>query len=117
MKTIKSIIFSCAVLVTSAFYTSCNELELSPIDYYASGNFWNTVPQVQAYMNGIHMDLRSTSFNRNFVLGEARGGTNKSGTSSLNTSINYDRIKENNLDASNTGTSSWAWIIWQYFRL
>ena len=53
------------------------------------------------------MDLRSTSFNRNFVLGEARGGTNKSGTSSLNTSINYDRIKENNLDASNTGTSSW----------
>lgn len=108
MKTIKSIIFSCAVLATSAFYTSCNQLELSPIDYYASGNFWNTLPQVQSYMNGIHMDLRTTSFNRNFVLGEARGGTSKSGTSSLNTSINYDKIKENNFDASNPGTSSWA---------
>jgi len=115
MKTIKSIIFSCAVLVTSAFYTSCNELELSPIDYYASGNFWNTVPQVQAYMNGIHMDLRTTSFNRNYVLGEARGGTSKSGTSSLNTSINYDRIKENNFDASNTGTSSWAGLYGNIF--
>lgn len=98
----------CAVLVTSAFYTSCNQLELSPIDNYSSENYWKTLAQVQVYMNGIHMDLRTTSFNRNFVLGEARGGTSKSGTSSLNTSINYDKIKENNFDASNPGTSSWA---------
>ena len=58
-------------------------------------------------MNGIHVDLRASNFNRQFLLGEARGGTSKSGTSSLITSINYDRIKENNLDADNTGISGW----------
>ncbi|BEG99498.1 RagB/SusD family nutrient uptake outer membrane protein [Bacteroides sedimenti] len=108
MKTIKSIIFSCAVLATSAFFTSCDKLDLAPIDNYASGNFWNTVPQVQGYMYGMHTRMRDINFTRNFLLGEARGGTNKSGTSSVSTSLDYDRIKENNLDASNTGVSGWA---------
>ena len=51
--------------------------------------------------------IRASNFIRQFLLGEARGGTSKSGTSSLITSINYDRIKENNLDADNTGISGW----------
>ena len=101
----KTIINTC-IAASAVLYTSC-DLDLVPLDYYGSGSYWKTVSQVESYMNGIHVDLRASNFNRQFLLGEARGGTNKSGTSSLITSINYDRIKENNLDADNTGISNW----------
>ena len=57
-------------------------------------------------MNGIHDDLRSNYWNTNYLMGEARGGTSKVGTSSLNTSINYDGIKVQRFDSDNTGFSS-----------
>lgn len=101
----KTFINTC-IAASAVLYTSC-DLDLVPLDYYGSGSYWKTVSQVESYMNGIHVDLRASNFNRQFLLGEARGGTNKSGTSSLITSINYDRIKENNLDADNTGISNW----------
>lgn len=99
---LKRTIINTCIAASAMLYTSC-ELDLVPLDYYGSGSYWKTVPQVESYMNGIHVDLRASNFNRQFLLGEARGGTSKSGTSSLITSINYDRIKENNLDADNTG--------------
>ena len=94
---LKRTIINTCIAASAMLYTSC-ELDLVPLDYYGSGSYWKTVPQV---------DLRASNFNRQFLLGEARGGTSKSGTSSLITSINYDRIKENNLDADNTGISGW----------
>ena len=103
---LKRTIINTCIAASAMLYTSC-ELDLVPLDYYGSGSYWKTVPQVESYMNGIHVDLRASNFNRQFLLGEARGGTSKSGTSSLITSINYDRIKENNLDADNTGISGW----------
>ena len=106
MKLKKSIIILGMTLLSAPIYTSC-DLDLAPIDYYGSKNYWNTVSQVETFMNGMHTYLRSTNFSRQFVLGEARGGTSKSGTSSLNTSMNYDRIKENNLDKDNTGITNW----------
>ena len=88
-------------------FSSC-DINLSPEDYYGSGNYWQNATHAETYVNGLHNRLRSTSFTRQYILGEARGGTSKSGTSSLQTSINYDRIKENNFDENNTGTSNWA---------
>lgn len=114
MRLKKYLIISCVALTSVMTYTSC-ELDLAPIDYYGSSNYWNTTSQVESFMNGIHTYLRSSNFNRQFVLGEARGGTSKSGTSSLNTSMNYDRIKENNLDKDNTGISDWAGIYGNIF--
>lgn len=106
MKLRNTIIAAGVALASTSIYTSCS-LDLAPIDNYGSGNYWNTPAQVETFMNGIHTYLRATNFDRQFVLGEARGGTSKSGTSSLITSINYDRIKENNLDKDNTGISNW----------
>ena len=77
----KTIINTC-IAASAVLYTSC-DLDLVPLDYYGSGSYWKTVSQVESYMNGIHVDLRASNFNRQFLLGEARGGTNKSGTSSL----------------------------------
>lgn len=107
MKYIKSIKILCVGCLSALLCTSC-DLDLTPIDYYGSGNFWNTEAQVESYMTGIHVDLRNNQWNMQYLMGEARGGTSKVGTSSLNTSINYDQIKVQRFDSNNTGFSSWA---------
>lgn len=86
---------------------ACDSLDLSPEDYYGSGNFWNNSSQVEGFMLGLHNDLRSTDRSI-YLLGEARGGTSVFGTSVLGTSIvNSTPIKDNNFTKDNTGVSNW----------
>lgn len=97
-------------LIATLTLVSCNALDLSPIDHYGSGNFWNTTAQVEGYMNGLHNHLRG-SYSMLYTLGEARGGTLRSGTSSLNTSIDMsDPIKNNQFTKDKTGVSNWSGI-------
>lgn len=105
------ILFAMALIIS---LSSC-DLNLAPIDYYGSGNFWKNTAHAETYVTGLHNRLRANSFTMSFILGEARGGTSKSGTSSLLTSINYDRIKENNIDKNNTGISNWAGLYGSIF--
>ena len=103
MKKIRTILY----MVAAALLTSCSALDLSPEDYYGSGNFWNQKAQVEGYMTGLHSHLRS-NYTMFFILGEARGGTSRYGTSSLGTSLSYsDPIKNNMLTADNPGISGW----------
>lgn len=103
MKTIRNILF----MTVLALLSSCSALDLSPEDYYGSGNFWNQKAQVEGYMTGLHSQLRG-SYSMFFILGEARGGTSRYGTSSLGTSLSYsDPIKNNMLTADNPGISGW----------
>ncbi len=93
---------------SAVVFSSCDSLELGPIDYYGSTNYWKTLPQVQTYVNGMHLDLRSNSFNRTFILGEARGGLQVTGTSSQGVSTYNDVVKGNTLTGDNTGISGWG---------
>ncbi|MGL5318377.1 MAG: RagB/SusD family nutrient uptake outer membrane protein, partial [Bacteroidales bacterium] len=104
MKSIKYIIS----LFSLFFAISCGSLlDLSPEDYYGSGNFWTSEAQVKGFMVGLHNQLRG-SYSMYFVLGEARGGTQKNGTSSQNTSLDYSSpIKDNTFTKDKTGISSW----------
>lgn len=103
MKKLRNILF----VVVAALLSSCNALDLSPEDYYGSGNFWNQPEQVEGYIVGLHADLRN-NYTMFFILGEARGGTSRYGTSSLGTSLSYsDPIKNNMLTADNPGISGW----------
>ena len=113
----KKIIYTLGVLIMVIFANiSCEDkLDLAPIDYYGSGNFWKTLPQTEAYVNGIHLDLRSTNFTRKFLMGEARGGLQKIGTSSQGLSTYNDIIKSNSLDGNNPGLSSWAGLYGNIF--
>ncbi len=108
MKTIYIKIINAALLLFSILITACNSLDLNPIDSYGNKNYWKTVPQVQAYLNGIHNDLRGNNFNRVFLLGEARGGLQVTGTSSQGVSTYYDIIKGNTLSGDNPGMNSWG---------
>lgn len=104
MKALKYIALSLTLL---SVLPACNVLDLSPEDYYGSGNFWTSEAQVNGYMIGLHTDFRS-SYSMYYVLGEARGGTSKSGTSSQNTSLDYSSpVKDNTFTKDKTGVSSW----------
>lgn len=111
MKYIKLI----GVLVAGIFVFFSCDIDLAPIDYYGSGNYWENVTQAETYVTGLHTGLRGGAFTQSFLLGEARGGSSKSGTSSLQTSLNYDRIKENNIDKDNTGITNWAGLYGSIF--
>lgn len=103
MKKISHILIACIAVL----FSSCSALDLSPQDWYGSGNFWNNEAQVKGYMNGLHANLRSRN-QMFYILGEARGGTQRVGTSSLNTSLDYSSpIKGNQFTRDHTGVSGW----------
>lgn len=106
MKKLKTLFYAIAF---AGALTSCSDtLDLTPEDYYASGNFWKTQAQFDGFMIGLHNSLRG-DYSNIFVLGEARGGTQKNGTSTMSTSLNYSSpIKNNAFTKDQTGVSGWA---------
>lgn len=105
MKYLKYIIASCLV---TGILTSCNSLDYSPEDWYGSSNFWQNEAQVEGFMVGMHKHLRDINLYI-FLMGEARGGTQKTGSGSQGVSLNYSSpIKDNTFTDNNTGITNWA---------
>lgn len=105
MKHLKYIITFCLV---TGILMSCNSLDYSPQDWYGSSNFWKNEAQVEGFMVGIHKHLRDIN-QYIFLLGEARGGTQKTGSGSQGVSLNYSApIKDNTFTDNNTGVTNWA---------
>ncbi|MBP8790704.1 MAG: RagB/SusD family nutrient uptake outer membrane protein [Breznakibacter sp.] len=105
MKKLKYIWLFWAVLLLTS---SCEQLDLAPEDYYGSSSFWKNEAQVKGYIYGMHSQIRSSATTL-WLLGEARGGLQKSGTSSTATSLDYSSpIKNQAFTAGTTGLSSWA---------
>lgn len=95
------------VALLAGLTVSCDSLELSPKDYYGTEHFWNNTAQVEGYMTGLHINLRE-KYQMFYLLGEARGGTSKSGTSFIGTSINESSpIKTNTFSKHLPGISNW----------
>ncbi|MDD4427157.1 MAG: RagB/SusD family nutrient uptake outer membrane protein [Paludibacter sp.] len=103
----KKIFFILSIIAVTLTFSACEDsLNIGPEDYYGSNNFWNNEAQVKGFMYGIHSTLRY-NYGMFFYLGEARGGTHRTGTSSQNTSLNDEQIKISNIDKNNTGISNW----------
>lgn len=95
-----------AILLTTLM--SCGSLDLEPLDYYGSENFWKSEAQIDGFVLGLHKQIRDSQ-STFWVLGEARGGLQKHGTSSLSTSLDYSSpIKDQNLTKDNAGMSGWS---------
>lgn len=108
MKLIKNNIFFGAIaLLIGAFFTSC-DLNLAPIDYYGSESYWKKEAHIVGYMDGMHNHLRSTNFQRQFVLGEARGGSLVTGKTSQDFATQYNNIKLQNLSQASPGLNNWG---------
>ena len=104
----KKIIYLFTISALSILFSACDLLDLKPEDYYASGNFWQNEAQVDGFALGLHADLRNSYQNMMFTLGEARGGTQKNGTTFQNSSIDQSSpIKNNSFTKDNTGISGW----------
>ncbi len=104
----KKLIYISCLIAMLFTVQSCDQLDLSPEDYYGSNNFWNNEAQVKGFIYGIHSQVRSQHVNY-FLLGEARGGLQKSGTSSTATSLDYSSpIKDQAFTKDKTGISAWA---------
>jgi starch-binding outer membrane protein, SusD/RagB family len=105
MKRIKYLIY---ITVFALAFSACDSLDLAPEDYYGSNNFWNNEAQVKGFIYGIHNNLRGAQLNY-FLIGEARGGLQKSGTSSTATSLDYSSpFKDQDFTPQKTGYGSWA---------
>lgn len=95
------------LLACVGLFSSCDVLELYPEDYYGTEDFWKNSAQAEGYMIGLHSNLRD-KYQTFYLLGEARGGTSKSGTSFIGTSINDSSpIKTNTFSRHLTGISNW----------
>lgn len=104
----KKIKYFIAALAFSAIFVSCDSLNLSPEDYYGSNNFWNNEAQVKGFVMGQHSQLRSAATNL-WLMGESRGGLQKNGTSSVNTSLDYSSpFKDQDFTKDKTGFTAWA---------
>lgn len=104
MRIIKNI---CLIAVAVLSFSSCeNTLNLAPIDYFGSGNFWQNESQVNNFMVGMHKQLRDNQFM--FVrLGEMRGG-GFSNIDRQNTSLNELPIIEQRITENSAGVGSWG---------
>ena len=102
----KKIIYIISLFVSSVLYTSCDALDLAPEDYFGSGNYWNNEAQVEGFMYGMHSQLRG-NYNMFYCLGELRGGTQRVGSSSQNTSLDYAILRTNTLSQDNPGFTNW----------
>ena len=106
MKYIKLLLIAGAVFATA----SCNKdpLDLGPIDYYGSENFWTSESQVDGYMDGLHSNMRDVAWTHTITFGELRGGHYKPGVSSDGSTVSDGDICEQNFDADHTGVSTFG---------
>lgn len=94
--------------VTVCLYSACDSLDLAPIDSYGTGNYWKRPEHVQAYMDGLHKNLRDKIFQHQYTFGESRGGTSIVGTAVDGTSLAYGELVTQQLTPQSSGVSKFG---------
>lgn len=112
MKIMKYVLAGCLALFGM---TACDDLNLAPEDYYGSGSYWKTAAQVESAVTGLHLNMRSY-YDSFFYMGELRGGTHRSGTSMVATSLASANIITNELTEDTPGLSNWNGLYTPIFQ-
>lgn len=109
MKLNKSNILGAMLLATVVGASSCaDSLNLEPLDFYGSSNYWKTEAHVTGAMNGIYIKVRNLAWTHSFTLGELRGGTLEQGAGVDGSSLFGGDIISHNLRSDNAGISNFA---------
>lgn len=96
------------LIAICAILSSCNSLELGPIDHYGLNNYWKTKEQCERFIIGLHYRMRSR-MSATMTMGELRGGTlNTNAITSIGEGAYDIEIVGNTLSAANPGISNWA---------
>lgn len=102
-------ILSTIMVGTTLGLTSCaDKLDLAPIDYYGSTSYWKNDSQAEAYIDGLHSNMRSAEWTHNMVFGDLRGGQYKVGTTADGSSTYGGDIASQNFDAEHPGVSKFG---------
>ncbi|SDH79195.1 RagB/SusD family nutrient uptake outer membrane protein [Bacteroides ovatus] len=96
------------LILLMSLVQSCDWLDLAPTDIYSINNYWDTKDQVDRYIRGLHVRVRSRQ--EIFLkMGELRGGTMLgTGTSLFNQSMSDIQAINNNLSEANCVISGWG---------
>lgn len=105
----KKIIYTSLLFASVLSLTSCNDLDLTPPDHYTTGTFWKSEAEINAAIEGAHLQFRNHAFDY-WTLGEARGGTQKVGASSMAQNIYSPDIKNQNFSESIPNDNNIAWF-------
>lgn len=108
MNILKTSIKIGALVITACMYSSCDSLDLKPLDNYGSTSYWTKPENIIAYMDGLHQHLREKEFQHTVTFGETRGGTNLIGNCVDGTSINDEALKTQALSEVSTGVSKFG---------
>lgn len=103
----KLIYIFCLALMPFCFQ-ACDSLDLAPVDYSGSGNYWKNEAQVEMFMIGLHNDLRAQLVENNYKLGEFRGGTVSPRGNSCGSASRYGNLIVNSISEDSPQTSNWA---------
>lgn len=108
MNILKSSIRISALMIVACMYSSCDSLELKPLDNYGSTSYWTKPEHIIGYIDGLHQHLREKEFQHTFTFGEARGGTSLIGNSVDGTSIYDEALKTQSLSTVSTGVTKFG---------
>ena len=104
MKHSASTILLAALLLVPA----CSLLDTAPEDYYASGNYWTTASQAEAYLSGIYGNVRKVAFNHTIRFGELGSGIYRTPLSVNGNNVADQPIITHNLTPDVPGVDSWG---------
>lgn len=97
------------LLAFSAYMcTSCDSLDLSPIDYYGSTNYWTKPEHIIGYMDGLHKNLRDKTYQHQYTFGEARAGSNVEDLAVDGTSVADPGLKKQKITPVSPGVTKWG---------
>ena len=109
---LKTLVTSALGLGLAFSLSSCKEdpLQLGPIDYYGSENYWKTPAHASAYIVGIHKHFRDIYWTHTMTFGELRGGAFKAdaATSSDAMTLQAGVLRLQNLSENSPEVSNFA---------
>ena len=66
----KKILYTICLATAPLFFQACDNLDLAPIDYTASGSYWQNETHVSNFVVGLHNDLRAQLGTQHLQYGE-----------------------------------------------
>lgn len=104
----KKIFYILCLIATPLFFQACDNLDLAPIDYAGSGNYWQNEVQVEGFMVGLHDDLREALYKNTMYYGEFRGETMSTRTNTCGSASNVANYIVNSISEDTPLQTNWG---------
>lgn len=104
----KKILYTICLTAAPLFFQACDNLDLAPIDYTASGSYWQNEAHVSNFMVGLHNDLRAQLGTAHLEYGEYRSEILSTETNICGAGTKNGAIIRNDIAESNSIKTNWG---------